>query len=167
MEDNCITEKVDNIFDNEGRKYYLKINHFYDNKYKAEAIYIHIIRCKRIVEVGRAYCIFESLEDMLLADIIISHEVKFESLIDKLFKLRHRNEPTNYQKKQLGSYLLSYIIDLAKTKGIKKIYGSLTHQDIDANPNLINWYQKRGFKLEPPTSKEVETAKYRICLYLD
>ncbi|GAX38688.1 GNAT family N-acetyltransferase [Nodularia sp. NIES-3585] len=79
----------------------------------------------------------------------------------------HRNDPTNYQKKELGSYVLSYIIDLAKTKGIKKIYGALTHQDIKSNPNLINWYQKYGFKIEAPTYEEVSTAKYRICLYLD
>jgi len=99
IEDNCITEIVDNIFDNEDRKYHLKINYFYDRQNKCQMIYIFMIRNKRKAEVGRAYCIFKSSEDLLLADIIIHNDVKFESIADKLFKLRYRNEPTNYQRK--------------------------------------------------------------------
>lgn len=167
IEDNCITETLDDVLDNQGRKYQLKIDHIYDKEQKSQAIYFFLVRDKREVEVGKAYCIFNDSKSLLLAEILINDNLDFESIQDKLFKLTHWFEPTDYRRKGLGTYLLKSIIKLAKTQGIKEIYGSLTEQDIEANPNLINWYQKYGFKLEAPTSEEVKTAKYRICLYLN
>lgn len=167
IEDNCITETVDEVFDNQGRKYYLETNYISEHEYKSQAVFIFLVRNEREKRVGKAYCILKESKSLLLADLIISADAYFENLQDKFFKLTHWFEPTDYRRKGLGSYLLKFIINLAKNQGIKKIYGSLTEQDIEANPNLINWYQKYGFKLEAPTSEEVETAKYRICLDLD
>ncbi len=86
---------------------------------------------------------------------------------DKIFKLMHWNEPTNYRQKGLGTYLLKMIINWAKHKGVHKIIGAVTQEDINDNPNLINWYKKHGFQIKPPTGNEPCTAKHRICLYLD
>ncbi|MEA5499433.1 GNAT family N-acetyltransferase [Limnoraphis robusta Tam1] len=164
LEANCITERISPIFDHDGREYYLEVEYIYYENFKT--IYLYLIRCKRESEVARANCILESRGEMLIADIVINNNMEFASLNDKIFRLTHWNEPVDYRRKGLGTYLLQYIIDLAKTKGVNKIYGSLTEQDINENPNLINWYKKHGFKIEPPTSEEIGTAKHRICLYL-
>lgn len=167
IEDNCIIETINQIFDNDGLEYYLKVYHFYDEQQEYQSIQLHLSRCQRKTRIGHAYCTFNSLEDMVLADIIINDELKFLSLSDKFFKLTHWNEPTDYRRKGLGTYLLKYIIDLAKSKNVKKVHGFLTFKDIDANPNLIHWYQKYGFKLESPISSEIEHSKYQVCLNLD
>lgn len=167
IEDNCIIETRNQIFDKEGLEYYLKVYHFYNEQQEYQSIQLHLSRCQRETRIGHAYCTFNSPEDMVLADIIINDELKFLSLSDKFFKLTHWNEPTDYRRKGLGTYLLKYIIDLAKSKKVKKVHGFLTFKDIDANPNLIHWYQKYGFKLESPISSEIEHSKYQVCLNLD
>ncbi|RCJ30511.1 hypothetical protein A6769_33165 [Nostoc punctiforme NIES-2108] len=167
IEDNCIIETINQIFDKEGLEYYLKVYHFYNEQQEYQSIQLHLSRCQRETRIGHAYCTFNSPEDMVLADIIINEELKFLSLSDKFFKLTHWNEPTDYRRKGLGTYLLKYIIDLAKSKNVKIINGFLSFKDIDANPNLIHWYEKYGFKLESPPPKEIEYSKYQVCLNLD
>jgi len=167
VEDNCITERIKQIFDKDGREYYLDLYKFFDQESQISLIILKLIRCKRIREIDRANCVLTSPDSMMLADLIIKSDAYFESIKDKGFKLTHWNEPTNYRKKKLGTHLLRYIIELGRNEGIKKIYGSLTHKDISDNPNIVEWYQKYGFKLEKPTSGEIGNAKYRICLYLD
>ncbi|MDZ8068073.1 MAG: GNAT family N-acetyltransferase [Nostoc sp. DedQUE08] len=167
IQDNCIISTINQIFDKEGLEYYLKVYHFYDEQQEYQSIQLHLSRCKRKIRIGHAYCTFNSQEDMVLSDIIISNESKFLSLSDKLFQLTHWNEPTDYRRKGLGTYLLKYIVDLAKSKKVKKIHGCLTFKDIDANPNLIHWYQKHGFKLESPIPEEIEHYKYQVRLNLE
>ena len=166
LDDNCMMERIDHIFDHEGREYYLKVSYFcYDENYDCDQINLLLIRCKREVEVARASCILKS-KDILIGDLIVKDNLEFNRWSDKAFKLTHWNEPKNYRIKGLGTYLLKYIIDLARSKGVQKIHGSLTKDDIDENPNLINWYKKYGFRIEHPTREEVCTAQHRICLYL-
>ena len=78
----------------------------------------------------------------------------------------HWNEPTNYQKRGLGTILLQEIIQFAKFRQVKKLQGSLTQQDVSKNPRLIKWYRKHGFQIEKLTSIQYNNALYRICLYL-
>jgi hypothetical protein len=166
LDNNSMKERVNHIFDHEGREYYLEVDYFcYNENLAIDTVIMYLIRCKRDVEVGRASCILES-QDMLIGDLIVNDNLEFSNLSDQYFKLTHWNEPQNYRRKGLGTYLLKYIIDLAKIKGIEKMHGSLVEDDIQDNPNLINWYKKHGFRVESPTSEEVSTAKYRICLYL-
>ena len=164
-EANCISEQTNNIFDLDGRDYYLKTHYFYDSKHQIQSMILKLYRCKINKEVGRASCIFKTPNDILLADILICNHEHFDNSISKLFKINEWSEPSNYQKKQLGSYLLEYVISIAKARNVKRIHGFLTEQDISNNSNLIPWYKRYGFQLESPTDDKVRFAKHRICLY--
>ena len=164
-EPDCISEKVSPIFDKDNREYYLNIKYFNHDDF--QSINLHLIRCKRESRVAKAFCSLTNTGELLISDIEVNNNLEFESWGDKFFKLTHWNEPVNYQKNGLGSYLLKTIIKIAKTKKARKIYGSVTKSDLAANSNLINWYKKYGFKIEPPTGNETCDAAHRICLYLD
>ncbi|MEM9542861.1 MAG: GNAT family N-acetyltransferase [Cyanobacteria bacterium P01_E01_bin.42] len=148
IESEVLSEKIERIFDSDGREYYLKIDRFFYEGGQPNAVYFFLHRCDRNNQVGDAYCCFDSAESLKLADIKISDEEYFESGIDKWFKLTHWNEPTNYQNKTLGSQLLHHIIDFAKHHNIKKISGILECEDRQKQPFLISWYEKHGFNID-------------------
>ena len=89
IQDNCIISTINQIFDKEGLEYYLKVYPFYDEQQEDQSIQLHLSRCKRKIIIGHVYCTFNSPENIVLSDIIISNESKFLSLSDKLFQLTH------------------------------------------------------------------------------
>ncbi len=127
------------------------------------AVNRHYRNCR----VGHANCIIKLSEDALLGDIWILDNIPFDSINDKLYRLVNWHEPSNYQKRGLGTMLLQEIINFAKSSQVKKLHGSLTQEDLSKNPNLIKCYQKHGFRIEKPTLDEVDLAGYRVCLYFD
>lgn len=48
----------------------------------------------------------------------------------------------------LGSFLLKQVLAYARENGITRIVGSVTKDDLLANPKLIEWYQGFGFRVE-------------------
>lgn len=166
IEDNHVSE-TKRILDHQGLSYTLKILNSYDQEYNQYSVMMNLRRDKRNCQVGQTNCIINLSGDALLGDIQIFDDVPFLSLQDKIYRLFHGNEPTNYQKRGLGTILLKEIINFAKSRKTKKLHGSLTEKDLSKNPNLIEWFKQHGFKIEPPTSEEVPSAQYRACLYLE
>jgi len=66
-----------------------------------------------------------------------------------------RDSERNYRKRGLGTSLLNLAINRAKTKGKKHVYGSIVQVGIVKTPDLIQFYEKRGF---------VKCANYPGCL---
>ena len=166
IEENHISETI-KIQDNYGLDYSLKVLHTYNDDQTLFSIIINLVRDKRNKNVGQANLLFESNNDTLIGDLIIYDYSSYLSINDKLYSLFNWNEPNNYQCRGLGTKILKYLIETAKLKGVKTLHTSLTEQDISNNANLIDWHKKHGFKIEPPTTDEVDSAVYRACLYLD
>lgn len=164
IEKNHITQEKQ-VFDNKGLSYTLESLLSYNDDNVPFALTLQLSRNKRDCVVGQANCIINSNDDALLGDIQILDQVPFMSLKDKIYRLFHWGEPTNYQKRGLGTILLMEIINFAKLRQVKKLHGSLTQQDISKNSKLMEWYRKYGFQIENPTSDEAQSAVYRVCLY--
>jgi hypothetical protein len=61
---------------------------------------------------------------------------------------------------------VQFAIKKARQRGIKRICGSLTQEDINNNPNLVKWYKKHGFEILPPSAENLENAVFGISLDL-
>jgi GNAT superfamily N-acetyltransferase len=61
--------------------------------------------------------------------------------------IKGHNKPVNYRGRGLGSALLKFITNTASQRGLREINGSLSRNDLKENPNLANWYQRRGFEV--------------------
>jgi hypothetical protein len=166
IEGNHISETI-KIQDNYGLDYSLEVLHTYNDDQTLFSIIINLVRHKRNKNVGQANLLFESNNDALIGDLIIYDYSSYLSINDKLYSLFNWNEPNNYQRRGLGTKILKYLIETAKLKGVKTLHTSLTEKDIRNNTNLIDWHKKHDFKIEPPTTDEVDSAVYRACLYLD
>ena len=64
----------------------------------------------------------------------------------------------NYRKRGLGSALLEYVKQYAKTHRVEQITGFISSQDTP-HEVLIKWYQRHGF--------EVERVSNRLYIFLD
>lgn len=166
-EEKYLTENI-KIIDNKGLEYSLNATHYFDDDGQSlSSVNIHLIREKRNNRVGEAYLTFNSSTDVLIGDLHIFNELPALSLSDKIYMFSHWREPTNYQHRNLGTKILKYIIKLAKSKNVKILHGSLVKKDILDNPNLVNWYKKHGFQIEPPLIEKSSDVVHRICLYLN
>ena len=52
---------------------------------------------------------------------------------------------TNYQKRGLGTAMIEFLKGFARSESIKRIEGHVKHHDFNENPDLPNWYRRRGF----------------------
>jgi GNAT superfamily N-acetyltransferase len=52
---------------------------------------------------------------------------------------------TNYQKRGIGTAMIEFLKSLAKSESLKRIEGDVKHHDFNNNPDLPNWYRRRGF----------------------
>jgi ribosomal protein S18 acetylase RimI-like enzyme len=73
----------------------------------------------------------------------------------------------DYRRMGLGTHLLQFAIKKIRQRGIKRICGSLTQEDINNNPNLVKWYKKHGFEILSPSPENIENAVCGISMYLD
>ena len=159
---NMTPKSIVTIYDKQGRDYQIEVN---------EHESILLLKVYRSLDcvglrdmVGHIDCVFESPNEMILGDIY------FENKIDRnplrcIYAFFHQ-EPKSYRRLGLGTAILEFLIKYVKEKGIKKLHGSITQDDLNANPNLTKWYQDQGFTVETLTAEEIENSVARICLYL-
>ena len=157
---NMIPKSIVTIYDKQGRDYQVEVN-------KQESILL--LKVYRSLNglrdmVGHIKCVFESPNEMLLADIHFEDKIE-RTPLGRIYAFFHQ-EPKNYRRLRLGTATLKFLIQYIKKKGIKNLHGSITQDDLNANPNLIKWYQDNGFTVEPLTTEEIENSVARICLYL-
>ena len=147
------------IYDKQGRNYQIEVN---ENE---SLLLLKVYRSLHGLRdmVGHINCVFESPNEMLLGDIHFEDNIA-RSLLGRIYAFFHQ-EPKCYQRLGLGTATLEFLIKYVKEKGIKKLHGSITQRDLNANPTLIKWYQNNGFTVETLTAQEIENSVARICLY--
>ena len=150
------------ICDRQGREYRLQVNGYEDSYFIAKLLY-------RNREVGRLQCVLFPPDKLMIGDIIIHSDVIHapEHLGAALLRLVVEPKPIDYRRRGLGTHLLKFAIKKARQRGIKRIYGSLTQEDINNNPNLVKWYKKHGFEIFPPSQENIENAVFGISLDLE
>jgi len=149
------------IHDSQGREYRLQVNEDEDSYFIAKLLY-------RNSEVGRLHCVLSPPDKLMIGDIIIHSDVIHapEHLGATLLRLVVEPKPIDYRRRGLGTHLLKFAIKKARQRGIKRIYGSLTQEDINNNPSLVKWYKKYGFEILPPSQENIENAVFGISLDL-
>ncbi|MEG4248633.1 GNAT family N-acetyltransferase [Microcoleus sp. Pol10D4] len=149
------------IRDRQGREYRLQVDADEDQYFTAKLLY-------RNREVGRLQCVLYPPDKLVIGDILIHSDVIHapEHLGAALLRQLVEPKPIDYRRRGLGTHLLQFAIEKARQRGIKRIYGSLTQEDITNNPNLIKWYQKHGFEILPPSQENIENAVFGISLDL-
>jgi len=150
------------ICDCQGREYRLQVDPDEDQYFTAKLLY-------RNREVGRLQCVLSPPDKLMIGDIIIHNDVIHapEHLGAALLRLLVKPKPMDYRRRGLGTHLLQFAIKKARQRGIKRIYGSLTQEDINNNPNLVKWYKKHGFEILSPSQENIENTVFGISLDLE
>ncbi|MEG3905884.1 hypothetical protein QUB19_27035 [Microcoleus sp. B4-C5] len=63
--------------------------------------------------------------------------------------------------------VVQFAIKKARQRGIRRICGSLTQENINNNPNLVKWYKKHGFEIRTPSQENIENAVCGISFNLE
>ncbi|NJN30882.1 MAG: GNAT family N-acetyltransferase [Synechococcales cyanobacterium RM1_1_8] len=107
--------------------------------------------------VGQARYAWQGNGVLTLDDIAIANRVPtvpnaWQRLQQRLFK----TEPpaVSYRQRGLGKALLASILDQGQRLGATVLLGEVFQPDVDNNPDLLAWYQRRGFQATPPTPGE-------------
>lgn len=156
---NMTPKSIVTIYDKQGRDYQIEVNE--QESILSLKVYRSLHGLRNMV--GHIKCIFKSHNEMLLADIHFEDNIARNPL-GRIYAFFHQ-EPKSYRKLGLGTATLKFLIKYVKEKGIKKLHGSITQRDLNANPTLIKWYRDNGFTVETLTVQEIENSVARICLY--
>ncbi len=120
--------------------------------------------------VGTVKCTFYLSDVMVLEDIEIRNDSDPpESMVEQVLRGASslNGETKNYRQRGLGTALLELAINVAKKKRLKYIYGSVVQKDIDRTPNLVEWYERHGFKKSSPYYNCIPSVAEYICIELD
>lgn len=71
---------------------------------------------------------------------------------------------TNFQKRGLGTAMIEFLKVFAKSESLKRIEGDVRHPDFKRNPDLLNWYRRRGFTVNTDSKQSVEVAKITLTI---
>lgn len=97
---------------------------------------------------GKLTCVLQGERDLLFSDILVLDGT--QAMIKLPFWKRlcgMKNEAHDFQRKNVGTTLIQELLVVSKQRGIRRIYGSIVQKDIEMNPKLLTWYEKRGFKI--------------------
>ena len=147
------------ILDNKGRKYKVICDEYPDGSFDLEVKY-------RSQFVGKAISTMRENGSMVLEDIYIrdDSEPRDKSAISNL--LGSPSKPLNFRGRGLGTALLKRFINYVRSKGVTRVYGSISEEDLLSRPYLPEWYKKYGFKDCAPYQYHVPEAKRFLCLEL-
>lgn len=154
------------IYDNFGLEYYLKIS----SVDSTSTFYLY--RSYRNILVGFAKVVSLSPNTFFLGYISVVSSVSYETFtfysrfLDLVFLSTHWFEPKKYQKRGLGTSLLSIVVDHSRNNGAKTLRGCLTKKDISNNPGLTDWYLKNGFSLFDETPRSDRFSGICVQIFL-
>jgi len=89
------------------------------------------------------------LNDVLIRD---DYDEVGMSIIERMAQeqAKSNSKKKDFRNKGLGTELLKSLVEYALENDVKQICGSIVRLDIIRKPNLIEWYEKRGFRTGPP-----------------
>ena len=106
------------------------------------------------VPIGYVSYHFESSQVLYIDDLHIRHDaILFPSLwwdmiVVKIYLPSLKWQKHNFQGRGIGTAMLEFVAEHARSISVKRIEGQLKSHDLNANPNLPDWYRRRGFTVE-------------------
>ena len=84
---------------------------------------------------------------LVLADLFVEDHcvVRHPSYLMRLFG--RKTLKVNFRKQGIGGQLLKTISVYARSKGLQRVECRLAANEMQANPQLARWFQKRGFTI--------------------
>ena len=73
----------------------------------------------------------------------------------------------NYRGRGLGKALAREVLRRAQYKGVKRIRGWVTKNDLDTTPWLLTWYERLGFTVRRVNEEAVEGTDPVAHLFLE
>ena len=142
------------IHDRDGREYNV-------TEYGSERFNIQ----RRGVPIGYANFHFEGADVLHLDDLHIEDDAIFPPwfscplpfVILSFPPLRWRTE--NFQGRGIGTAMIQFLVDYARSKFAKRIEGEVKPHDFKDNPDLPDWYRRRGFTVTAGDEKTAWIAK--------
>lgn len=64
----------------------------------------------------------------------------------------------------VGSLLLNRVIEEAKGRGVREIWGSIVQKDLDVSPFLLAWYARHGFVITEPDERCIKGSVKKVQL---
>lgn len=147
------------IFDNRGRKYKVVCHEYSDGGFCLEVRY-------RSQFVGVATASTRENGSIVLEDIYIRDDNAPRDSSVILNLMAPSSELLNFRGRGLGTALLQRFIDCVRSKGLTRVYASITQEDLSRRPYLPDWYKKYGFRMCAPYQYHVPSAKIFLCLEL-
>lgn len=114
--------------------------------------------------IGHAKFLWDSNDTLKLADINMNPKavIHFRK-IRMLWKFSPvGRDDRNCQRMGLGTQLLEHSLECVKTMGVKRIWGNITSDDYQNNPNLPKWYASLGFDVKLKGVNLGKSAKIEI-----
>jgi hypothetical protein len=107
------------------------------------------IKCRGNL-VGYANCHFEGdvfhIDDLRIDDKTMRPPLFFLNLLFWIGSFPpQRWRITNYRKRGLGTAMIEFLAGYARRKSAKRIEGEIKPHDFKNNPQLLEWYRRRGF----------------------
>jgi hypothetical protein len=101
--------------------------------------------CFNGIPIGHIYFHFSG-ELAELCDLEIRDDLLLPSS-SVLGRLLGKKRRTSFRGRGFGSALLKFFIEHAKRNGMRRIEGKMVGKDMLPQPQLPNWYHKRGFSV--------------------
>ncbi|WP_324664290.1 GNAT family N-acetyltransferase [Dehalococcoides mccartyi] len=114
--------------------------------------------------VGKLEADFNFPDLMVIEDIEIRND--FQSTDSFMASIMQPKEKRCYRGQGLGTVLLKLAIGTGKKKNLKRICGSIVRKDVDRTPDLIEFYERHGFKKISSYPSCLADAIAYICLDL-
>lgn len=70
----------------------------------------------------------------------------------------------NYRKRGIGTAMIEFLASYARSKSAKRIEGEVKHHDFKNNPDLPEWYRRRGFAVVMGDGKTPWVAKISLAV---
>jgi GNAT superfamily N-acetyltransferase len=121
------------VRDRQKREYRLQVSGDEDSYFIAKLLY-------RNSEVGRLQCVLYPPDKLVIGDIIIIHKDVIHTpphLWAAFWRLLVKPKPIDYRHIGLGTHLLKLAIKKARQRGVRRICGFLTQEDINNNSHLV------------------------------
>lgn len=149
------------ITDNQGDTYTLSI----DEDENGIDLNLYVLRPLYRGRIGRLLGVLDAPDTLQLHDIIIWDPPSvrprgFGKLLGWRFWPRRVG---SYRHRGLGSQMLQTLIDRARQRGVKLIYGLVMDKDPDNPTSPLPWYQRHGFQIIEHREEHHNTL---ICLEL-
>jgi GNAT superfamily N-acetyltransferase len=147
------------IYDKHGRPYSVVANDFDSEIYKRFNIEDHD-RCVGYVNHHIEGDDILFIDDLRIDDKVMRPPLFFIPILNGSFP-PERWRVTNYQKRGLGTAMLEFLKKLAKSESLRGIEGNVKHHDFNKNPDLPDWYRRRGFTV---STKNISIGVAKISM---